>query len=131
VTSQRIDYVRGLFEAHERGGEEALLALLPAGVMWHPFDGGGVVCDGVDELRAFWAARAARGGRLEPHADGFEEVGDAVIVTGVTRLFEGRGFRENSTFWRFAFDGEVLRSVEVFSARADAVAAAAEAPSAA
>jgi SnoaL-like domain len=125
VISPRIDYVRRLFEAHDRYGEDAMLAMLPPDVAWRPYDGDGLVCHGVDDLRAFWAERIAQGRRLEPHADVLEEIGDAVIVSGVTRLFAGRGFRESSTFWLFRFEDDLLRSVETFTARADAIAAAA------
>jgi hypothetical protein len=125
VTSARIAYVRRLFEVHDRAGEEAMLAMLPADVSWRPCDGEGVVCHGVDDLRAFWAERTARGARLEPHTDVLEELGDAVLVSGVARLFEDRGFRESSTFWLFRFEGDLVRSVETFTTRVAAVAAAA------
>jgi ketosteroid isomerase-like protein len=131
VSSVRIAYVRRLYEAHGRGDDEAMLALVPKDVVWQPVDGEGVVCRSRAELEAFFARRARSGVRLEASAETFEEVGESVVVSGSARLFDpGGGFREVSVVWIYAFAGDVLRAVQSYPSRAEALMAIGERPAA-
>jgi hypothetical protein len=124
VSSPHVAFVRRIFDTHRRGGEEALLSLLPADVQWQTIGHQATVCRGIDELRAVWMRRLAAGERVEPHPEGFEEIGEHVVVSGSARIFAGpgRGFRESSLCWVFAFEGETLRAQWSAPTRAEALA---------
>jgi hypothetical protein len=124
VSSPHVAYVRRLFDTYRRGGELAVLQMLPADVRWQTIGHAATVCRGVDELRAVWSERLAFGERVEPHPATFEEIGDHVVVSGSARILagEGRGFRESSLCWVFAFAGDTLRAQWSAATRAEALA---------
>jgi hypothetical protein len=124
VSSPHVAFVRRIFEVHRRSGEEAVLRMLPADVQWQTIGHAARVCHGIEELRATWARRMATGERVEPHPETFEEIGDHVVVNGSARVLggPGRGFRESSLCWVFAFAGDTLRAQWSAPTRAEALA---------
>ena len=116
--------MRRVFEAAERGGPRAGVALLPEEVTWRPFRGGGRVLRSRAELDMFYAEIEREGGRFEPYPTVYEEEGDCVVVSGSARLYSGSsGFKESSLVWVFTFEDDRLVAQCSYATRAEARAA--------
>jgi hypothetical protein len=124
MSSPRIAYVRRLFEAAERSGARAGVALLPEEITWRPFGGEGRVLHSRAELDRFFVQIERAGGRFEPYPAAYEEECDCVLVTGSARLYEdSSGFKESSLVWVFTFEGDRLVAQCSYATRAEARAA--------
>ena len=124
MSSPRVEFVRRVFEAAERGGPRAGVALLPEEVTWRPFRGGGRVLRSRAELDMFYAEIEREGGRFEPYPTVYEEEGDCVVVSGSARLYSGSsGFKESSLVWVFTFEDDRLVAQCSYATRAEARAA--------
>jgi len=61
MSTARIEFVRRLFEAAERGGPRAGVALLPEDISWRLFGGGGRVLHSRAELERFYEEMESAG----------------------------------------------------------------------
>lgn len=96
--------VRAMWEAWNREGVEAFLAIAPPDVEWRPSVAGGKALWGSRDIRTFFKAMEDRGERIEAEIEQLEEIGEeAVLVTGTLRRTGPHGSAVDQMAWLFLF----------------------------
>ena len=104
--------VRAMWDAWNREGVDAFLAIAPPDVEWRPSVAGGKALWGSRDIRTFFKAMEDRGERIEAEIAELEEIGeDAVLVTGTLRRLGPHGTAVDQMAWLFLFrDGRLWRA---------------------
>src|SRR3954452_2136020 len=105
-----VELVRRLWDAFERGGIDAVLAIADPDVEWQPYGGGGTVYRGHDGLREDMEWRAGR--QEEPEARLYSAFakGDCVVARGEVRIRGEHGMVTMQPGWLYEFrDGKLVR----------------------
>jgi ketosteroid isomerase-like protein len=129
MARDRIETLRVGIDAFNRRDFDAALALLSDDVTWERFlsraETGDPVVRGKDELRAVWQSQVeAIDIRFEAHE--FIEAADSVVVEG-RMVAHGSGSDidlSTPVTWMWTFAGDLVRKVEAFQSRDEALAAA-------
>jgi len=113
---ERIELVRRTYDAFNRRDIDTVLAALAPDVAW-PNVLDGVTIHGHAEVRAYWERQFAT---IDPRVDpvGFRVEGDrlAVTVHQVIRDPEGNVLTEGDVVHTYAFEGDLVTSMEVSAA---------------
>jgi ketosteroid isomerase-like protein len=102
--------VRRLWEAFERGGIDAVLAIVDPDVEWEPYGGGGTVYRGRDGLRAYMEWRADRREEADARLYSAFAKGDCVVARGEVRIRGPQGMVTMQPGWLYEFrDHKLIR----------------------
>jgi ketosteroid isomerase-like protein len=134
--SEAEELVRRLFDAHNRGGGDALLDiyddLFDADAEWRPLIVGGVgfpervIYRGRAGLKRYYRERAEVFAGGEVHIRSVEPNGDAVVVDALSTArgrVSGADIEEDITLVYWVRDGKIVRG-QAFGSRDDALEAA-------
>jgi ketosteroid isomerase-like protein len=134
--SEAEELVRRLFDAHNRGGGDALLDiyddLFDADAEWRPLIVGGVgfpervIYRGRAGLKRYYRERAEVFAGGEVHIRSVEANGDAVVVDALSTArgrVSGAAIEEDITLVYWVRDGRIVRG-QAFGSRDDALEAA-------
>jgi SnoaL-like domain len=114
------EQVRALWDAYDRGGVEAMRAMVGPDVEWVPWSAGGEVLHGQQALAEWVAAR--RGQATSAVLHGVESHGRCVLAHGSLRVFREGGFVDMQPSWVYYFRGHRMIRAAGFSSREDALA---------
>src|SRR4051794_34635992 len=94
--------VERLWDALQRGGVDALVALTDESVVWRPFAAGGRTLRGHRDLRAHFARLQREGVSHRAHPYAFEALGaSCVLVAGALRVQTQQGLEDRQLFWLY------------------------------
>jgi ketosteroid isomerase-like protein len=108
--ADNVDLVRRLWAAFERGGMEAVYAIVDPDVEWQPYGGGGTVYRGHDGLRAYFEERRARNEETDARLYSAFAKGDCVVARGEVQIRSAHGVVTMQPGWLYEFrDGKLVR----------------------
>ena len=129
MSQETVEVVRRLWEAVERGDDEAVFALYDPAIVWEshlvgPMVGSGVHHGhaGVLEIFTDWLESF---GNYEAHAETFIEAGDKVVVRyRVSGRGRGSGIEVEMSRWNvYGLAGGLVTRLEIFDTEAEALEA--------
>jgi ketosteroid isomerase-like protein len=104
-----VELVRRLWDAFERGGIDAVLAIADPDVEWQPYGGGGTVYRGHDGLRQYMEWRAGRHEEADARLYSAFAKGDCVVARGEVRIRGPQGMVTMQPGWLYEFrDGKLI-----------------------
>jgi ketosteroid isomerase-like protein len=122
--ADNVELVRELWDAFERGGIEAVLAIADPDVEWEPYGGGGTVYRGHDGLRAYMQSRAERKEQADARLYSAFGKGDFVVGRGEIRIKGEDGVVTMQPGWLYEFRGGRLVRFRGFPSQEAALRAA-------
>jgi anti-sigma B factor antagonist len=116
-----VHVVRELWEAHDAGGIDAMLAVAGNEVVWQPHLTGGRIFRTTAELRSALAALEAQGVRYEAQLHGLEEHDGVVLASGTLRVERNGEIQDSGVHWAYHFREGRLWRQSTHASREDAL----------
>jgi ketosteroid isomerase-like protein len=108
--ADKVELVKQLWSAFERGGIEAVLEIADEDVEWEPYGGGGAVYRGHEGLRAYMQERVDRNEQADGRLYSAFAKGDAVVAKGEIRIQGEQGIVTMQPGWLYEFrEGKLVR----------------------
>jgi anti-sigma B factor antagonist len=116
-----VQVVRELWEAHEAGGIDAMLAAAGEDVVWQPHITRGRIFRTTAELRAALAELEKQGVRYDATLHGLEQHDGVVLASGTLRIERDGEVQESEAHWSYHFREGRLWRQSTHASREDAL----------